>query len=318
MAIYGVAQTISYIAWDTAANAGKTGDAANHTLRWIKDGTAAAPTNSPVEVDATNAPGVYNLQLTAAEASCWQGLLAGKSSTASVVIMPVAVAFERLPTAAPGSSGGLPVLDASGYVAADVQTVATDAIGADQVAESAVSEIVTGVWGATTRTLTGLGDLGTAIASAVWDALTSGMVTGGSIGKKLADWIPLTETAILDADASGGTPGTASIRGAISRLPASAPGAEGGLPVLDASGNLSASVTDITAAALDSIYDEEIGSAGATDNTARAALKAAWAQGFGRWAIVGTTLNLYGPDGVTVVRQFTLDDASAPTSRTPL
>jgi len=32
-------------------------------------------------------------------------------------------------------------------------------------------------------------DFGTEIAAAVWDALTSGMVTVGSIGKKLADWV---------------------------------------------------------------------------------------------------------------------------------
>ena len=49
MATRGVAMTIAYVAWDTEANAGKTGDVANHTLRWIKDGTAAAPTNAPTE-----------------------------------------------------------------------------------------------------------------------------------------------------------------------------------------------------------------------------------------------------------------------------
>jgi hypothetical protein len=46
------------------------------------------------------------------------------------------------------------------------------------------------------------------------------------------------------------------------------------------------------------------------------ALNAARAQGFGRWVQNGTTLTLYAADGSTVVRQFTLDNALAPTSRT--
>jgi hypothetical protein len=45
-------------------------------------------------------------------------------------------------------------------------------------------------------------------------------------------------------------------------------------------------------------------------------LNAARAQGFGKWAISGDTLTLYGSDGTTVVRTFTLDSSSAPTQRT--
>ena len=45
------------------------------------------------------------------------------------------------------------------------------------------------------------------------------------------------------------------------------------------------------------------------------ALNAARAQGFGKWVKDGTTLTLYGADGSTIVRTFTLDDANAPTSR---
>ena len=107
MATRGVAMTIQYVAWDTSANAGKTGDAANHTLRWVKDGVAAAPTNTPSEVDATNCPGVYKLTITASEADCNVGTLCGKSATANVAIMPVTIQFERLPDAAPGASGGV-------------------------------------------------------------------------------------------------------------------------------------------------------------------------------------------------------------------
>jgi hypothetical protein len=45
------------------------------------------------------------------------------------------------------------------------------------------------------------------------------------------------------------------------------------------------------------------------------ALNAARAQGFGAWALSGTTLTLYAGDGTTIVRSFTLDSATAPTSR---
>lgn len=131
MALYGVETTITYVAWDTSANAGKTGDAANHTLRWVKDGTAAAPTNTPSEVDATNAPGIYKLTLTASECQAIAGTLGGNSSTANVSIIPVQVMFERLPNAAPGSANGLPILDANSRVSADVTAISGDSTAAD-------------------------------------------------------------------------------------------------------------------------------------------------------------------------------------------
>jgi hypothetical protein len=55
---------------------------------------------------------------------------------------------------------------------------------------------------------------------------------------------------------------------------------------------------------------------GNTANTIGDCWNAARAQGFGKWAISGTTLNMYAPDGSTIVRSFTLDSSSAPTSRT--
>ena len=113
MATRGVSMTITYVAWDTDNNAPKTGDVSNHTLRWIKDGTALAPTNSPSEVDSTNCPGVYKLQLTNTETDCDIGTLSGTSSTSGVVIIPVTIQFERLPNAAPGQPGGLPIIGSS-------------------------------------------------------------------------------------------------------------------------------------------------------------------------------------------------------------
>lgn len=120
MATYGKQMTVCYIAWDSSLGAPKTGDVANHTLRWIKDGTSSAPTNSASEVDSTNAPGVYKLTLTATEAQTPFGVLAGKSSTTGVVIAPVSVSFENIPDAAPGTTGGLPTLDVDGNVSASL------------------------------------------------------------------------------------------------------------------------------------------------------------------------------------------------------
>lgn len=56
-----------------------------------------------------------------------------------------------------------------------------------------------------------------------------------------------------------------------------------------------------------------------TSNTAETigdSLNAARAQGFGKWVISGTSLVLYANDGTTAVRTFTLNSATAPTSRT--
>lgn len=104
--LWGVSETIEFQAIDTgAAGVGKTGDGANFTLRWVKDGTSAALTGSPAitEVDSTNCPGLYKVTLAAADAQCLSGTLHGKSSTSGVQIIPRY--FEVLPAA--GSSSVL-------------------------------------------------------------------------------------------------------------------------------------------------------------------------------------------------------------------
>jgi len=53
-----------------------------------------------------------------------------------------------------------------------------------------------------------------------------------------------------------------------------------------------------------------------TPQTVGDALNAARAQGFGKWVVSGKTLNLYAPDGTTIIRSFTLNSATEPTSRT--
>lgn len=111
MSSRGTSITISYQAWDTSANVGKTGDVGNHTLRWVKDGTSGATANSPAEVDSTNCPGLYKLVLTSGECTCDFGTLHGKSSTANVSLMPISVSFDNLP-ASPAAVGSAMTLTA--------------------------------------------------------------------------------------------------------------------------------------------------------------------------------------------------------------
>jgi hypothetical protein len=90
--------------------------------------------------------------------------------------------------------------------------------------------------------------------------------------------------------------------GGLSALPAVAAGANNGLPLGNSSGQVSLNLVQAVP----------------TSNTAHTlgdALNAARAQGFGPWRIVGTAWNLYASDGTTLVKSFTLDSASSPTSR---
>ena len=84
MVLRGVQTAICFYVWDSSGNP-KTGDAANITVRIRKDaGTLQAATNSPVEVDATYAPGRYSITLTAAEMSAHTIDIFPKSSTSGV------------------------------------------------------------------------------------------------------------------------------------------------------------------------------------------------------------------------------------------
>lgn len=112
MSVRGKSITVEYYAWDVTNGIPKTGDAANHTLKWVKDGTSATATNAGAEVDATNAKGLYKVVLTAAECNCDFGTLHGVSSTSGVYITPVKVPFE---------TGG--VVTAGTATAAGTQTI---------------------------------------------------------------------------------------------------------------------------------------------------------------------------------------------------
>lgn len=122
MATRALQQVIYYVAWNTSTSAYVTGDSANHTLYWTKDGTASAATNAAAEVDSTHVPGLYKCTMTATETDCIEGALGGKSSTSNVILIPTKVAFVYLNTSAPATAG-IPDVNVKNY---NNQTAATD------------------------------------------------------------------------------------------------------------------------------------------------------------------------------------------------
>lgn len=95
MALYKntASQKLAVYAYDTAAEAPKTGDAANITGQISKDGAATAATNdtNPTELDATDAPGVYLFDLTQAETNAEMIVVSASSTTSDISIEPVVV-----------------------------------------------------------------------------------------------------------------------------------------------------------------------------------------------------------------------------------
>ncbi len=130
-----------------------------------------------------------------------------------------------------------------------------------------------------TNPYTGTPPTVTQIATAIFQDLTSSgdFTTVGSIGKLL----------VTDIDTTISSRGTSTYAGG---------------PVA----SVTAAVTIDTTQAIPTTN---------TANTHGDCLNAARAQGFGKWVISGTTLNLYANDGTTVVKSFTLDSATAPTQR---
>lgn len=108
-----VALTITYFAWDTANNVGKTADGGNHTLKVVVDGTEGAVAGGITEVDSTNLKGAYKVTLTQANMDGDAIFFGGLSSTSGIAIIPIQIFTDGgvLPaSAAPGASGGLPIV----------------------------------------------------------------------------------------------------------------------------------------------------------------------------------------------------------------
>lgn len=107
-------QKVSIYAYDTSAEGSKTGDAANITCKLSIDGAAAVSLSdtNPVEIDATNLPGVYIFDLATTETNGNLLNFYFVSSTANISIEPFAA--ETITAAQAGDS--MDVLSISGDV----------------------------------------------------------------------------------------------------------------------------------------------------------------------------------------------------------
>lgn len=153
----GSTPTLTYYAWNTSTGAYVTGDVANHTLKLVKDGTEASPTNAAAEIDATSMPGAYKVLLTSAETAFNAVTIGGKSSTSNVILIGITMGFEQLPTAAPGATGGVVIAgsNAATTFATLTSTGAFSINGTSDVAQTGDSYARIGAAGAG---LTALGD----------------------------------------------------------------------------------------------------------------------------------------------------------------
>ena len=192
MAVKNQALTICYTAWNTSTNAGQTGDAANHTLKVVQDGTEGNPTNGPSQVDATDMPGVYKLALTAADMNFNCVVLGGISSTANVVIIPLVIVTERGNINAggnlPGAASGLALVGSnvgsassvSGAVGSVTGNVGGNVVGSVASVTGAVGSVTGNVGGNVSGSVASVtGNVGGNVAGSV--ASVTGNV-GGTVG----------------------------------------------------------------------------------------------------------------------------------------
>jgi hypothetical protein len=143
MATRAVAMTVEFHAWDATNSVPKTGDAANITLRWVKDGTSAALTTTTVtEVDSTNAKGLYKCSLSATETDCTLGKLAGVSATAGVAVFGPTIGFDYIPNAAPGATNGLPQIGVAPLTNLDAAVTSRSSHTAAQAATSVWTDLL--------------------------------------------------------------------------------------------------------------------------------------------------------------------------------
>lgn len=85
----GVASKIPVYAYDKTTGLAKTGDTANITAYWSKDGADGVATNDTNPAAVTDMSGCYAFDMTAAEMTCNFGKLLPVSSTANILIEPV-------------------------------------------------------------------------------------------------------------------------------------------------------------------------------------------------------------------------------------
>lgn len=162
-----------------------------------------------------------------------------------------------------------------------------------------------------------------AIATSVWQDATAGdFTTAGSIGKALfVNAVPGAANGHMIAGTNAATTITTGLTTTlIGNVNGDLTGNVDG-SVASVSGNVAGSVGSVAGAIasvtnpVSILMSQSVATTGNAANTVADCLNAARAQGFGKWVISGTSLTLFAPDGTTPVRVFTLNSATAPTSR---
>lgn len=188
-----------------------------------------------VEIDATNMPGVYRLDLS--DVICATGvnsvvvMLKGASGMAPVLLEIQLVSYDPNSATDLGLSTitgiqsdtddiqtRLPAALVSGRMSSDAVAISGSTSAADEV-EANIANLDATVGSRLASASYTAPPSAATIAQAVWDALTSALTTVGSIGKKLADWtIGSTQTG--DAFARLGAPAGASVSADIAAVKA--------------------------------------------------------------------------------------------------
>jgi len=159
-----------------------------------------AAANIPADIDT------LITRLTALRAGYLDNLSAGAAALASVCTearlaeldaanLPADVAAVKADTAAILADTGT-----DGVIVAAGSKTGYSISGTKQTLDSLNDITAASVWAVATRTLTSFGTL----VADIWGALTSGMSTVGSIGKKLSDWV-VGNVIQIDGDATAAT-----------------------------------------------------------------------------------------------------------------
>ena len=294
MATRNVAMTVTFVAWDTSANTGKTGDASNIAVKWIKDGTVETlDTNTVTEVDATNCPGVYKVAISAAEANCNIGMLAGKSTTSDIVVLPISIQFERLPDAAPAANVGLPTVDSNNHINGVQDTLS---VNVTQIEGSDATDQINAACDAAIETY-GLDHL--VSASVAGSDVADNSIVAKLVSKEsTADWddyVNTTDSLQAQRDYTGS-----------------------GYTAIPWNSSWDAEVQSECADALTAHWGATLTESYASDGAAATPAQLLYMIYccVGEFAISGTTITGKKLNGSDTAMTWTIDDASSPTSRT--
>ena len=189
--IRGQSYVYVYVAWDTASNTRRTGDAANHTVYISKDGgNYVQASNAPSEIllPNSNPTGTYRVTLTASEMDANTVVVYVVSSTSGVTIPVGEILTERgrvdttvssRATAGEVWSYTTRTLTGFGTLVSDIWSHSTRTL-------TGFGTLVSDIWSHSSRTLTSFGTLVSDVASAVWSHSTRTLTSLGTLANDTA------------------------------------------------------------------------------------------------------------------------------------